>query len=129
MRVAVSVACLAIAACSGGPVEQAKEAVAAELRDPQSAQFRNVKICPSGKIVAGDVNAKNAFGGYAGFEPFFYADGEVAFVSNPKFSRLSSECYPRTGKETPAEAAARNLADELDASADAMEGAGGETAR
>lgn len=121
MRVAMIVACFALVACDGGPVEQAKEAVAAGLKDPQSAQFREVKVCRSGKIVEGEVNAKNAFGGYVGFEPFYYVDGAVVFADQSRFSQLSRECYPRTEKETPNEMAARNVADDLEAAAAELE--------
>lgn len=41
------------------------ELVKRSLRDPDSAQFRNV----SGGC--GEVNAKNAYGAMAGFEPFY----------------------------------------------------------
>ena len=38
-------------------ITAAKESVASELKDPQSAQFRNLKTYPEG-VVCGDVNAK-----------------------------------------------------------------------
>lgn len=129
MRLAMIAACFALAACGGGPVEQAKEAVAAGLKDPASAQFRDVKVCRSGKIVAGEVNAKNAFGGYVGFEPFYYVDGAVVFADQSRFSQLSRECYPRTGKESAREAAALNVADDLESAADELEKAADEATR
>lgn len=49
-------------------------AVAAELRDPGAAQFRGVRVVattPAGVNVCGEVNGRNAMGGYAGFQPFF----------------------------------------------------------
>src|SRR5690606_1839783 len=42
----------------------ARELVTANLKDPDSAKFRNQKG------VCGEVNAKNSFGGYAGFVRF-----------------------------------------------------------
>lgn len=47
-----------------------------QLRDPDSAQFRNVKTYQSdtqaggGIIICGLANARNAFGGLTGFKPF-----------------------------------------------------------
>lgn len=54
-------------------IEQAKRQVTAQLKDPDSAQFRNVRWETHAELVilCGEVNAKNGFGGYAGFRPFF----------------------------------------------------------
>jgi hypothetical protein len=48
-----------------------------KMRDPQSAQFRNLQhleiVTTKGQTlrhVCGEVNAKNGFGGYVGFTPF-----------------------------------------------------------
>lgn len=49
------------------------------LKDPESAQFRNIKIVKSEKLsgaynggyVCGEFNAKNGFGAYAGFHRFY----------------------------------------------------------
>ena len=49
--------------------------VAHDLRDPASAQFRNEYRLVSSdgdEAFCGEVNAKNAFGGYNGFVPFYY---------------------------------------------------------
>lgn len=46
---------------------------ASALRDPSSAQFRNVEKIdqPEGGVaVCGEINGKNAYGGYAGFTRF-----------------------------------------------------------
>lgn len=43
--------------------------VRARLRNPDSAQFRNVKITSDG-VVCGEVNGNNAFGALSGFSPF-----------------------------------------------------------
>lgn len=54
----------------------AKESVLANLKDPNSAQFRNQKgFC-------GEVNAKNSFGGYAGFVRFIAAKKDLVFMEN-----------------------------------------------
>jgi hypothetical protein len=53
-------------------------AVTKDLRDPLSAQLRNVQLSKakfSGEpktVYCGEINAKNAHGGYVGFKPFFY---------------------------------------------------------
>lgn len=50
-------------------IREAKEAVAAVLIDPSSAQFRNVEIGHEG-AVCGEVNGKNRMGAYVGFTRF-----------------------------------------------------------
>ncbi|MEB0092879.1 hypothetical protein QN391_07325 [Pseudomonas sp. CCI1.2] len=62
--------------------EQAKNAVKATLKDPESAQFRNLYTKsftgnpPRPNLAAlvsvcGEVNAKNSYGGYTGFTRFY----------------------------------------------------------
>ncbi|HFZ0817367.1 TPA: lipoprotein [Enterobacter cloacae] len=73
---------LVLAGCKPGEekaISLAKSEVAANLKDPASAQFRNVKVAKMmdadhGRvfaIVCGEINGKNGFGAYAGFHPFF----------------------------------------------------------
>jgi hypothetical protein len=56
----------------------AKEGVREKMKDPESANFRNLAIhtgsespMPGRFYVCGEVNSKNAYGGYAGFTQFF----------------------------------------------------------
>ena len=64
---------------------QAKRETAAILRDPASAQFRNLRIVTTildTKKVCGEVNARNGFGGYTGFTPFvFYGRAAILTLS------------------------------------------------
>lgn len=54
----------------------AREFLTPHLKDPDSAQFRNQKrIC-------GEVNAKNSFGGYAGFKRFIAGGKELVFLED-----------------------------------------------
>jgi hypothetical protein len=73
-------------------VKQVKEAARYNLKDPSSAQFRNVVVTQSyhadtgalnGVNVCGEINAKNSFGAYTGFKKFFAtrAEGKVVFVT------------------------------------------------
>lgn len=56
-------------------IKLAQDDVIEELIDPDSANFRNEKIIRNndGLYVCGEVNAKNSFGGYVGFKPYFSA--------------------------------------------------------
>lgn len=49
-----------------------KDAVKSMLKDPESAQFTSVRMGEfrGEKIVCGNVNAQNSFGGYVGVKPF-----------------------------------------------------------
>jgi hypothetical protein len=83
--VLAALACIALAGCSdqGG----AKGFIAEQLKDPGSAQFRNV--VDRGELVCGEVNAKNSFGGYGGYKPFLAEktnrgwDGGIVDTSPP----------------------------------------------
>lgn len=48
------------------------EAAKNQLKDPGSAQFRSVRIVnhPNGKLICGEINGKNSYGGYVGFRLF-----------------------------------------------------------
>lgn len=64
---------IVVAACAAGdPAETAaREAVSAQLKDPFSAQFRNLRRhSPHTAGWCGEVNAKNSFGGYVGWRLF-----------------------------------------------------------
>lgn len=79
---AFALTALALSACDKlpvGPIADAKATAAASLRDPGSAQFRNVKSVTNGRgtAVCGEINGKNAFGGYAGFQDFVVVDGQA----------------------------------------------------
>lgn len=63
-------------------IDQAKARIANLLKDPSSAQFKNVTYAPPPEgaksgTVCGWVNAKNSYGGYVGFKPF-YVSGRSA---------------------------------------------------
>ena len=74
----------AIAAKNKEVEDLGKAAVLARLRDPNSAEFRRLKVVLNvdsnstlhkrkQDVVCGEVNAKNGLGGYAGFVPFVWA--------------------------------------------------------
>lgn len=71
-RVVVVIASLVLAACDSR-VAGAKKQVADLLKDPNSAQFQNVKVGYAG-TVCGEVNGKNAYGAYVGFKRFMVSD-------------------------------------------------------
>lgn len=61
------VAMIVLSGCGKSDIDRAREAVAEQLKDPTSAQFRNERVVGSDKTVCGEVNGKNSVGGYVGF--------------------------------------------------------------
>lgn len=79
-------------------IEQAKqkgmELVRSALKDPGSALFEDVRAANGAGLVCGRVNAKNSYGGYAGFKIFLSNEGQV-FIDNGSLSinsMIRSEC-------------------------------------
>lgn len=61
-------------------IKASQEAVREQMKDPESARFRNIKVYDI--TVCGEVNAKNSYGGYNGFKRFFVLGGTVARVED-----------------------------------------------
>lgn len=53
-------------------IDSTKRALAYNLKDPDSAKFRNVRAGLRGKdyMVCGEINGKNSYGAYSGYQPF-----------------------------------------------------------
>jgi hypothetical protein len=70
-------------------IPKAREAMQAQLRDPESAEFRNERFTNS-RTLCGEVNAKNGMGGYTGFERYF-TTGAVSYLE--KSGSLNKETH------------------------------------
>ncbi len=57
-------------------IDRQQDRLRQHLKDQSSAQFRNAYVSnkSGAPVVCGEVNAKNSFGGYSGFERFISAD-------------------------------------------------------
>lgn len=86
-------------------IEASIELVKYHMKDPDSTRFRNVRIQRHGmtehKIVCGEVNSKNSYGGYVGFVKFIASptdchaedtSGDVA-VRDAANAGLDRTCY------------------------------------
>lgn len=55
-------------------ISELKETVLLELDDPDSAEFRYIHLASGwgvqGSILCGDINYKNSYGGYVGYQSF-----------------------------------------------------------
>jgi hypothetical protein len=74
-----------LAGCTPSPdqkfAEEVMERVRMGLKDPESAQFKDLQVFPEANVACGKVNAKNSMGGYVGFEEFSYNLGSVHLES------------------------------------------------
>jgi hypothetical protein len=68
------------------PKKAAIEKVKAQLKDPDSAKFRDIKPLDDKGSVCGWVNAKNSYGGYTGFSVFFVSNDGKAVILPPDLS-------------------------------------------
>jgi hypothetical protein len=61
-----------LSACGNSDINGAREEVKRNLNDSASAEFRaeTVYRLPDNTVVCGEVNAKNRYGGYAGFSKY-----------------------------------------------------------
>lgn len=86
---------LLLLAAATHPTPAEKKAIAAvkaELKDADSAKYRDLHALDDKGGICGWVNAKNSYGGYAGFSVFYYSgDGKVVIlppdVSSPSLCR------------------------------------------
>jgi len=105
LRTAASLSSVfAIALATGcSPSFTGKEAVLDQLKDPASAEFRNVNVSTfSGSpLVCGEVNAKNSHGGYTGFRHFMIKEDRVYLASDELSSvRIDGCCYVSSAQGT-----------------------------
>jgi hypothetical protein len=72
--------------------KKTKDLIREMARDPGSVQFRNVVVVvrDTRQFVCGEFNAKNGFGGYAGFTRFLAFQGEVSIENGPDRARFST---------------------------------------
>ncbi|MBR8367142.1 hypothetical protein KDW55_27860 [Burkholderia sp. AU19243] len=73
-------------------IAEVEAMVAASLKDPQSAQFRDVYIGIS--YACGQVDARNGFGGYTGFSDFFVS-GVASFYFGDAHLTSGAKAYIR----------------------------------
>lgn len=89
-----SLVCAAIAYRSFVLLPSLEAAVLNQLKDPESAQFKDLRYVGNwtkfGGMLCGKVNAKNELGGYAGFSRFWVL-GESAFVDHQDGTYVSSD--------------------------------------
>lgn len=94
-------ALLIVALASSTPeqaaMDQVKQKIAYDLKDPDSAKFRNVRAGLRGKdfMVCGEVNAKNSYGAYIGYKPFMSWAG-VMTVANETIDPVTNRAMLNT---------------------------------
>jgi hypothetical protein len=76
---------IALAGCESSSIVEAKKHIESELKDPSSAQYRQVREF-SGSLVCGEYNAKNSMGGYVGFKSFIFVSATGNYISEANAS-------------------------------------------
>ena len=101
---------LAVAGCGDSAVQNAHKAVAYQLQDPGSAQFRADRELGDGSV-CGEVNGKNSDGAYSGFGHYLARKGAEGFqvtldpqARNPEAATACG--YPLAAVQAPAPAPA-----------------------
>lgn len=87
-------------------IEAGKEAVAARLIDPKSAEFRSLKVYLEDfrGVLCGEVNGKNRYGGYTGFSYFVATRVELTkediwFIKLDSNEKEEHETYIRMSED------------------------------
>jgi hypothetical protein len=79
-------------------VKAAKARIEVQLVDPGSVQYRRLWVAEhttdSGRelVLCGELNAKNSFGGYAGFRPFISTLGSMVYMGDQIDALLPEYC-------------------------------------
>lgn len=65
-------------------IGKSQEGIKSRLRDPDSAEFRDSRFYSGGPapVICGEVNSKNGFGGYGGFQRFIASGEKLAFLES-----------------------------------------------
>lgn len=75
----------------------AKHVVTQDLKDPESAKFRNLRTVKTDtglRILCGEMNAKNSYGAYTGYVPFVSSiDGFSAVGSDESSAGAIRQLY------------------------------------
>ncbi|MGO1303519.1 MAG: hypothetical protein ACTMKV_01915 [Sphingomonas parapaucimobilis] len=58
---------------------RAEQAVKSSLKDPESVKFENFRYNVKSKVVCGEYNARNGFGGMTGNKGFYFWDPVIIF--------------------------------------------------
>lgn len=70
-------------------IEAAQAKLSMKMKDPESTRYVDVVISEKGGLVCGWVNAKNSYGAYVGFKPF-YVMGALAEVRDDEEGMFSN---------------------------------------
>jgi len=93
MRYLLIPALIALTSCGNPDIDDATDAVRAELIDGPSAVFRDLSLCPSGRGYYGQVSSADKAGLRTGFVNFIYEDGEAALADAGKhYADLREAC-------------------------------------
>jgi hypothetical protein len=85
-------------------IAKVKRDILEAMKDPDSAKFRRITTSPDGSLVCGEVNAKNAMGGYVGFRKFVNVDDkglDFFFYEEAGNAKLIETCELQLASQKP----------------------------
>ena len=75
-------AVLNLAGCEDAKIKEAQDVIRARLGDPEATKFRNLVKSAEDDAVCGEFSAKNAMGGYSGYQVFVVMNGEFFLMTD-----------------------------------------------
>lgn len=100
---ATVIVALFCAACDirPAPFGNAERQVRDMMKDPKSAEFRDLKRCGASDIIEGEVNAKNSYGAYSGYQRFIVDGDQVDLAgSEAAGTGLQEKCIEAIKQQT-----------------------------
>ncbi|WP_373988114.1 hypothetical protein [Duganella sp. BuS-21] len=94
-------------------IKNLKNELVNSLSDPESAKFRSIGFNPKTKTLCGEVNAKNSFGGYSGFQWFSWSHGKgggvlpMPGVPREKIIEFLNKATDENGEQNPFQCAVK----------------------
>lgn len=82
-------------------IAKVKHEILESLKDPDSAKFRRITVSSDGSMVCGEVNSKNAMGGYVGFKKFVNIEdkgNDFYFYEEAGDAKMADTCEAQAGK-------------------------------
>ena len=73
-------------------IAAAQDAAKKTLKDPDSAKFQNIRMMDydGGKVLCGEINAKNSYGGYVGYKRFVAGTSAATiFSTSTKYQNVN----------------------------------------
>jgi hypothetical protein len=82
-------------------IAKVKSDILESMKDPDSVKFRRLSTSSDGSMICGEVNSKNAMGGYVGFKKFVNIQDKAVdfyFYEDAGDNKMAETCEAQAGK-------------------------------